>query len=176
MRVDDLLEEIVEIADTSNKVPLTGKIIVDKDELIEIANEIRQILPEEIQQAQFIKDERTRILDEAANEAAMIVRDAEKQAELLVNEHQITVTAKNQSAELLARTEEQCRALKMQSFTYIDKLLFDMQQQMELFEDKYFGEMYQTMQNTFDSIGGKLENNRSEIKQLAYQTKMEGED
>ncbi|MDR0852580.1 MAG: ATPase [Clostridiales Family XIII bacterium] len=175
MKVLDLLDEVEEICETSQVVPLLGKIIIDKSELLEIAKEIRQVLPDEIQQAQFIKDERQRILDEARHEAEIIVRDAEKQAEILVDEHQITEKAKLQSKELLRSTEDRCKTLKMGTFEYIDKILFDFQQQMELFENKYFGEMYSTLQDTFESIGSKLEENRSEIKDLAYRTRVEGE-
>ena len=62
MRVLELLDEIEEIVDTSSGFPLTGKILVDAEELMEIVREIRLELPDEIQQAQWIKEERQRIL------------------------------------------------------------------------------------------------------------------
>ena len=52
MRVLELLEEIEEIVDTAAGFPLTGKIMVDSQELLEIVREIRAELPDEIQQAQ----------------------------------------------------------------------------------------------------------------------------
>ena len=55
MRVLELLEEIEEIVDTAAGFPLTGKIMVDSQELLEIVREIRAELPDEIQQAQWIK-------------------------------------------------------------------------------------------------------------------------
>ena len=68
MKVLDLLEEIEEICDTSAGVPLMNKIMVDKAELVEIVGDIRKAMPDEIQQAQFIKDERERILNDAKEE------------------------------------------------------------------------------------------------------------
>ena len=65
MRVLELLEEIEEIVDTAAGFPLTGKIMVDSQELLEIVREIRAELPDEIQQAQWIKNERERIIAEA---------------------------------------------------------------------------------------------------------------
>ena len=62
MKVLELLEEIEEIVDTASGFPLTGKIMIDADELLEIVKEIRTELPEEIQQAQWIKGEQRRIL------------------------------------------------------------------------------------------------------------------
>ena len=49
MRVLELLEEIEEIVDTAAGFPLTGKIMIDSEELLEIVREIRAELPDEIQ-------------------------------------------------------------------------------------------------------------------------------
>ena len=68
MKVLDLLGEIEEIVDTSSGVPLTGKIMVDSNEILQLVNEIKDALPDEIQQAQWIKNERDRILGEAKTE------------------------------------------------------------------------------------------------------------
>ena len=63
MKVIELLQEIEDILDTSGGFPLTGKVMVDPDEIRNLLKEIRDELPEEIQQAQWIKNERQRILD-----------------------------------------------------------------------------------------------------------------
>lgn len=81
MKVLELLEEIEEIVDTASGFPLTGKIMIDADELLEIVKEIRTELPEEIQQAQWIKGEQRRILAEAKDEYESVIRDARRQAE-----------------------------------------------------------------------------------------------
>ena len=80
MKVLELLEEIEEIVDTASGFPLTGKIMIDADELLEIVKEIRTELPEEIQQAQWIKGEQRRILAEAKDEYESVIRDARRQA------------------------------------------------------------------------------------------------
>ena len=73
MRVLELLEEIEEIVDTAAGFPLTGKIMVDSQELLEIVREIRAELPDEIQQAQWIKNERERIIAEARTQYEAVI-------------------------------------------------------------------------------------------------------
>ena len=87
MKVLELLEEIEEIVDTASGFPLTGKIMIDSQELLEIVREIRAELPDEIQQAQWIKNERERIIAEAKNEYEAVIADAKRQAETLVENH-----------------------------------------------------------------------------------------
>lgn len=178
MSVLELLEEIEEIADTASTVPLTARIMVDREELLEIVKDIKVSLPDEIQQAQFIKNERTRILDEAKNEHEMIIKDAEKQAELLVDEHEITTQAKHRAMELTKKTEDNIRQLKLGSFEYVDKILYEFQEKVEILNSQYFGDMFNNLQKTFEDINEKLLENRNEIKELAYKTKVEedGED
>ena len=127
MKVLELLAEIEDIVDTASGFPLTGKIMVDSNELLEIVNDIRAALPDEIQQAQWIKNERDRILDEARNEYETIVRDAQNQAETLVSKNEIVSKARARAEEMMAATEENSRQLKMSTYDYVDGILFDFQ-------------------------------------------------
>jgi vacuolar-type H+-ATPase subunit H len=176
MKVLELLDEIEEICETSASMPLiSNKIVVDKSELVEIVKEIRQALPDEIQQAQFIKNERQRILDEAKHEYELLIKDAEKQAEIMVDQHEITDQAKGRSREIMTNAEQNVKKLKMNTFEYIYKILSDFQEVMDMIDGKYFADMLNNMQHTFDSINQKLDENRNEIKELIYRTQVDDE-
>ena len=120
MKVLELLDEIEEIIETSSGFPLTGKIMVDAEELKEIVGDIRTSLPDEIQQAQWIKNERDRILDEARTEYETIIRDAQRQSEDLINENEITARSRALAEDLMRTTEENSRQLKMSTYDYVD--------------------------------------------------------
>ncbi|MCL1896843.1 MAG: ATPase [Clostridiales bacterium] len=173
MKVLDLLEEIEEICDTAAGVPLMNKIMVDKAEMLEIVSDIRKALPDEIQQAQFIKDERERILGDAKEEYETIIRDAEQRADLLIEQNEITMRAKQRARELEDSAATGAKQLKMSTYDYIDKVLYEFQEKMEYLNVQYFGEMFTNLQNTFDSINDRLSENRNEIRDLSYRTQME---
>ena len=173
MKVLDLLEEIEEICDTAAGVPLTNKIMVDKAELIEIVGDIKKALPEEIQQAQFIKDERERILNDARDEYETIIKDAEQRAEMLVDQNEITTRAKKRANETESAAAAGAKQLKMSTYDYIDKVLYEFQEKMEYLNSQYFGEMFTNLQDTFEEIGNRLSENRNEIRDLSYKTQMD---
>ena len=77
MEIFTLLETLEDILEKSKKVPFTNKAVVDKDEIVEIIQEIRLKLPDELKQAKWIKEERQRILLEAQKEADGVVKEAE---------------------------------------------------------------------------------------------------
>lgn len=171
MRVLELLEEIEEIVDTAAGFPLTGKIMVDSQELLEIVREIRAELPDEIQQAQWIKGERERIIQEAKNQYEKVIEDATQQAENLVDTNDITVKAKMRADELMRVTEETARDLKVGTYDYLDSILYSFQGKMENLSSIYFGEMFTSIEKAFEDINSALESNRAELKEMSYRTR-----
>jgi len=176
MKVLELLDELEEIVDTASGFPLTGKIMVDAGEILEIIKEIKIELPDEIQQAQWIKNERQRILDEAKREYETVLLDAQRQAEALIENDEIIVRAKARADEIIRMAESNVKHLKMSTFDYIDSILFNFQEKMDHLNAQYFGDMFSNLEKTFESIGSTLTDNRNEIKEMAYRTKMESED
>ena len=175
MTVLELLEEIEDIVDTAPGLPLTGKIMIDSNELLEIVREIRLSLPDDVQQAKWVKEEKERILTEAKGEYEKIILEAKKQAEYLVNTHDITLQAQQKAEQIGNEAEEYCKFLKMRTYDYVDKILYDMQAKMDDLNMKYFGEMFSGLEKSFESIGTVLQSNRDEIKEMAYRTQT-GED
>lgn len=173
MKVLDLLEEIEEIVDTASGFPLTGKIMVDANELLAIVNEIRDALPNEIQQAQWIKNERDRILGNAKVEYDTIIKDANEQAEMLIDDNEIMKKSRTRAAALTEATEANIREMKMSAYDYIDGILFDFQEKMDELSATYFEDMFGKLETTFNEVNATLSENREEIKEMAYRTSVD---
>ena len=101
---------------------------------------------------------------------------AKKQADYLVETDDITKRATKLASEILEDAEVNARMLKMKTYDYVDKILYDMQGKMDELNMKYFGEMYTNLAHTFEEIGTTLNANREEIKNLAYKTQSESRD
>ncbi|NLP30509.1 MAG: ATP synthase F0 subunit B [Clostridiales bacterium] len=175
MKVLELLDEIEDIVDTSSGFPLTGKILVDAEELMEIVREIRLELPDEIQQAQWIKEERQRILEEAKHEYEAILKDARTQAETLIENDDITIKAKQRADEIMRVAEENVKNIKISTFDYIDSILYNFQNKIDQLNATYFTDLFSDIQKTFDQINETLTENRNEIKDMIYKTEMEND-
>ncbi len=175
MKVFELLDEIEEIIETGTSFPLTGKIIVDGIEVLEIIKEIRMELPDEIQQAQWIKGERQRILDEAKEEYENVLKEARKQAESLIEDDDITVKAKKRADEIMRTAENNVKNLKLSVFEYVDSILYEFQNKVDSLNEMFFNDMYGDLQSHFDKVNQVLSDNRSEIKDMAYKTQIEDE-
>jgi vacuolar-type H+-ATPase subunit H len=173
IRVMELLEDLEDVVEGATKVPMMNKVMIEAEEVNNIIKDIRLSLPDDVQQAKWIRDERDRILAEAKAEYERIIREARKQADYLVEESEITARATKLAQEIKQDAEMQARILKMRTYDYVDKMLYDMQGKMDELNMRYFGEMYSNLEQTFEQINGTLSNNREEIKQLAYKTQSE---
>lgn len=176
MSVLDLLEEIEDIVDTAPGLPLTGKIMVDGNDLLEIVREIRLALPDDVQQAKWVKDEKTRILSEAKDEYDKIIKEAKKQADYLVQTDEITLRAQKAADEIMTNAEQNSKLLKMRTYEYVDGILYSMQEKMDELNLKYFGEMYGNLEKSFTDINEILTANRDEIKNKAFLTQNDREE
>lgn len=123
MEIFTLLDTLEEIIENSRNVPFTSKGIVDKEEILDIIKEVRIKLPEELKQAKWVKEERTRILIEAQKEADDVVKEAENRIIAMIDEHEITRKAYTQKAEIIETANEMAREISNGTKEHADALL-----------------------------------------------------
>ena len=167
MKIIDLLKEIEDILDSAGGFPLTGKVIVDPDEISDILKEIKNELPEEIQQAQWIQNERQRILDDARAEYDRLVNAAREKADQMVDTDDITLRAKKRADDIMRVTEENVVNLKKGTYTYIDEVFASFQKRLNDLNANYGQKMYEEMSTMFQQMDVTIEQNRAEINTLA---------
>ena len=89
-RIEQIIEEIEEYIDGCQYQALSSsKIIVNKDELEELLNELRSKTPEEIKRYQKIISNKDAILEDAQAKADSLIADAQAKAQELVTQHEI---------------------------------------------------------------------------------------
>ena len=123
MEIFTLLENLEEIIESGTKVPLSTKVMVDKEELSEILEEIRMKLPDELKQAKWVKEERQRIIMDAQKEADQIVKETETKIISLVDDHEITRQALAQKEEIIESADKVAREITTGTREYADALL-----------------------------------------------------
>ncbi|MBQ2095388.1 MAG: ATPase [Firmicutes bacterium] len=173
MKVLELLDELDEIIEVASSVPVVRKVMVDPNEVREIVKEIRLELPDEIQQAQWIKNERQRILDEAKAEYESILNEARQKADALVENDEITVKAKARADEILRIAQENSQVMKMSILDYTDSMLYNLQEKVDQMYATYFTDMYDDLQATFEKINANIASSRSEVKEQIYKSQVE---
>jgi len=87
------------------KLPLTSSVVIDQAAALELIDELRHAIPEEVQSARRINAEGERILERANQEAERIVVRAREQAAQLIDEQGLTEAAEVESRQLIAEAQ-----------------------------------------------------------------------
>ncbi len=119
----ELITELEDIIDKGVAVPFSGRCLLDKDELLEIIQEIRLKLPTDLEQAKWIKAERQNIINDAHKEAEEIIRAANDQLIAMVDDNEITKKATQAATEIMDSANAEANAAKESSYQYADYLL-----------------------------------------------------
>ncbi|OJV64727.1 MAG: hypothetical protein BGO41_14090 [Clostridiales bacterium 38-18] len=145
LRVLELLEEFEDKLEASPTVPLTGKILVDRQEFLSIIKDINMMLPDEYQQVRFIKSQKTQIIEEATQIADELVNNARHEelriietakaqeteilinatnrAKELINEHEIVRLARMKAQEIMSDAEEKAEGIRTGSYDYAEDIM-----------------------------------------------------
>lgn len=167
IRVMSLLDELDDLVANASKVPFSDKTIVDGDELKSIIDDIRLSLPKDIQQARWVRDEQERILNEAKSEYDKVIVAAKRQAEYLVENDIVKKEAEKRATALINEAENHSRYIKLRSYEYIDKMLYDMQNEMSGLAEQFIQPMTEKFTDIINDVNGKVNGNRQEIKDMA---------
>jgi cell division septum initiation protein DivIVA len=97
-----LLERLESQVATGTGVPRTRKVLVDKDAVLDLIDQLRVAVPEEIHAAKRINAESERIVEKANEEAARITARAQEQATYLIGERGLTEAAQAEGRQIVA--------------------------------------------------------------------------
>ena len=122
--VDRLIDMLYEKIEEARPVALqTGMCKVDRDEMLDLLDELKAQLPVEIKRSQELLTARDKFKDDAKREAERIVRQAEQTAKKLVSESEIVFTAKEEANQLIAQAEDRSRQLFQMANEYAEDAL-----------------------------------------------------
>lgn len=111
-RIEQLIEDIYEFVESCKMQPLSQtKVIVPKDELYDLLDELRLRTPDEIKRYQKIIANRDAIIADAEEKAASIQAEAKERAKSLVNENEIMQQAYYQANEMVSSANAQAEAM-----------------------------------------------------------------
>ncbi len=123
MDIEQLIDALEDKIEGCPTIPIWGRGIIDKDELLDFISDIRVKFPDEMKQAKWVKEERARIISDAQKEAAAIVKAAEDKIALMVNEHDITQQAYAKANEIVDNAQSNAREIRIGANQYADDVL-----------------------------------------------------
>src|SRR3954470_11708193 len=118
-----LLERLASLVATGTSVPAPRKVLVDKDAVLELIDQLRVAVPEEVHAAKRINSEGERIIEKAQEEAERIVARAQEQAAFLIDERGLTAQAEADSRRIVEDAERDAEDVRRGADEYAVNVL-----------------------------------------------------
>ena len=114
MRLINLIEEIGDIVMDAPKVPLSnGKVMIDREDFLDILEEIELVLPGSVNNAAGIKARGEEILSTARNRADRTLMEAREEAGEILDRIALEEKAKETASMVAASAEKEGACLKL---------------------------------------------------------------
>ena len=118
-----LIEQLERLISSGRNMPLTSNVIIDQARALDLLDQLRVAVPEEVRQAKRINDETERIVERAQEEAERILARAQEQAAFLIEERELTRAAELRSKEIIADGQREADEIRRGADEYAASVL-----------------------------------------------------
>lgn len=123
MDILHLVDRLEELFNESRLIPLTHNVIVDEDRMLEIIDQMRISIPDEVKKAQQILAQRDRVLAQSQEEANRTISLAKKKSEELVGRDAIVEAAQTRAEQILIQARADAEVIRRDADEYIVETL-----------------------------------------------------
>ncbi len=131
MDILHLVDRLEELFNESRSIPFTHSVIVDEDRMLDIIDQMRVSIPEEIKKAQQLMAQRDRVMAQAQEEANRTLALAREKGEQIIDRDQIVQSAQVRADQIIAQAGSEVDATKHEADQYVMDTLSGLEQELD---------------------------------------------
>ena len=155
MDILHLVDRLEELFNESRPIWLTHSVIVDEDRMLDLIDQMRVAIPEEIKKAQQVISQRDRVLAQAKEEANRTIALAREKAEKRLEDNEIIQSAKIRADQIIEQAHKDAASTQREA-------------------DKYILESLTNLEVTLDRLQSQVRNGINTLQREIYSSE-EGE-
>lgn len=114
------LDELSDLLAAAKTVPLSASCVVNRAELLALVEEVRELLPAELEEASGVLRERSDVVADGQAEAERIIAQAKADRARLLSRTEVAVEAERQAERTLADARQQAATMRAEVEDYVD--------------------------------------------------------
>ena len=123
MELLSLIDTLTEKIESASSIPLSGKSLIDKEEIVELIQEIKLKMPDDLKKAKWITDSREEIIENAKKDAAARIEKAKSEIITMMSETEIARQARELAADIESKANANASEIRVGAMRYSDQLL-----------------------------------------------------
>lgn len=118
MDILHLVDRLEELFNESRSLPMTNKVLVDEERMLDLIDQMRLAIPEEIKKSQSIINQKERIIAQAHEEANRTLELSKEQSQKLVERDEIVMKAGLIAEEIKRKAVDETNVIKKEADLY----------------------------------------------------------
>ena len=131
MDILHLVDRLEELFNVSRSIPFTHSVAVDEDRMLDIIDQMRVTIPDEIKKAQQLLAQRDRMLAQAQEEANRTLAIAREKGEKIIDQDSVVLAAQEKANAILAQAERDSENIRRDADAYTLQTLADLEMELE---------------------------------------------
>lgn len=127
MDIMQLIDRLEELFNDAKAVPFTHNVVVDEDKMLELIDQMRIVIPEEVKKAQQVIAQRDRVMAQAQEEANRTLQIARDKADQMVQKDTIMQDAQRRAEQIIAQARAEAEAIRADADNYVIETLMQLQ-------------------------------------------------
>lgn len=130
MDILHLVDRLEELFNESRPIWLTHSVIVDEDRMLDLIDQMRVAIPEEIKKAQQVIAQRDRILAQAKEEANRTIGLAREKAEKQMENNELIQAARSKADQIVNQAHQEAGMTQQEADRYVIDALANLEGQL----------------------------------------------
>ncbi len=131
MDILHLIDRLEEILNESRPFPFTHNVIVDEDRVLDLIDQMRVAIPEEVKKAQSLLAQRDRLLAQAQEEANRTLAIAREKSEQLVERDAIVQAAQARAEQIIQQARADIENTRRDADEYVVETLTRLEMELD---------------------------------------------
>ncbi len=118
-----LVDRLENLIASSRRMPLFNQIMLKESDILNIIEQMRTAIPDEIKQSRRIIQDKERILAQAQADASALLARAREESERAMNREGLLRAAEDRSKDMMRQAEEKSEQIKIEADAYVAETL-----------------------------------------------------
>jgi hypothetical protein len=127
MDIQHLIDRLEDLIDVGRHIPMGKYTVIDEERVLSIIDQMRISIPEQIESASRVVNQRDKLMAQANEEASRIVDHARQKSQEMTSRDGIVVAAQHQANNLIAQAENEADRVRADADAYVVEVLRELE-------------------------------------------------
>jgi cell division septum initiation protein DivIVA len=156
------INQLEDMVREAKSMPLSSSALLNRDEVLELIDQMKESLPDEIKQARRIVKDREELLAKARRDAETMVEQAREEQLRLASHEAVVQRANDESERILQEAADDARRLRLEAEDYVDAKLAQLEGALQRILEDVMG-TNQALTRTIDQVQAGREKLRGAV-------------